>query len=252
MNTFLKIIWLSLSLLLVSYNCFAKDKKIEYKIPETLLQQVEQGNAESAYFIADMFLNGSEYVKSDQKKAMEWLKKAANMGNPHAILAYADELNYASQYQDALKYYQQAAENGMGKGFEMIGNYYLEGKANLPKNCHKAYEQYEKAELREYKSAFNNHAWSLATSKDSSCRNPERALRIFYKMLAIYGDDFIPSYIMDTKAAVLAAVSDFGQAIKIQQKIIDDLKEMDVKVNPEYIKHLEAYKKRQVWIEEEH
>ncbi len=227
-----------------------KSKKQAYVIPKILLEEVKKGNGEAAYFIADTFLNGNEKIKTNRKQALIWLKKAADLKNPHAILTYADELDYDDKQVKALKYYQQAAEHGMGKGFEMIANYHLEGKAGLAQDCLIAYEFYQKAELTEYKSAFNNHAWSLATNKSPACRNPERALRIYYKMLALYGDEYIPWYVLDTKAAVLAAVSDFGQAIKIQKQIISSIKELGITVKPEYLKHLESYEKRRMWVED--
>ena len=249
LNTILNKLVINILFVTLIGTSHANNKKTDYQIPKLLLEQVDKGNSEAAYFIADTFLNGSEKININHDKAIKWLKKAAKMGNPHAILSYAKELDSDGNHETALTYYQHASENGMPEAYEMIGNYYLEGKAGLKKNCHKAYVFFEKAELREYKTAFNNHAWSLATAKDSECNNPERALRVFYKMLALYGSDYIPLYIMDTKAAVLAAVSDFGQAIKIQQEIIDDMKDKEIKINPQFIKHLESYKLRQAWIE---
>ena len=50
-----------------------------------MLNQVEQGNAEAAYFIAITFEKGSDSIKPDFEKAMMWMEKSANMNFPQAM-----------------------------------------------------------------------------------------------------------------------------------------------------------------------
>lgn len=231
-------------ILFVSTIVFAK----QFVIPPLLLKQVENGNAEAAYFIADSYYNGSDDFDTNLEQAMKWFKKAAEMGSPHAMLALADELDNQDKKQEALKWYTQAAKEGMGESMDRIAAYHYYGYAGLKKDCKEAYQWYEKAEMKQEELAFNNHAWMLATSADQSCRNPERALKIIYELFAIYADDeAVPWHVWDTKAAVLAAVSDFGAAIKLQKWLIEEMTKFKLDVS-NYQKHLDSYMQRTPWI----
>jgi hypothetical protein len=107
---------------------------------------------------------------------------------------------------------------------------------------------YEKAQKKDHIVAYNDHAWSLATSADEQCRNPERALRIFAHVQSHYRFNNLemPLIYLDTQAAVHAGVSDFGTAIRLQQEVVDGLGG-DKKLIPDYVKRLESYKKRKAW-----
>jgi len=233
-------------LLFVIFNVHAKE---QFSIPQSLLNQVEQGNSEAAYFIADTFYNGSDDYEKDKIKALFWFEKAAKMDNPHAMLALADELDGEDKKLQAFSWYEKAAELGMGKAMDMIASYYYYGYAGLSQDCQIAYQWYEKAETKQIKTAFNNHAWLMATATNSNCRNPERALKIIFELFAIYTDeDTIPWNVWDTKAAVLAAVSDFGAAIKLQKWLIEELTPFDIDIK-NYQIHLGSYLQRKAWVE---
>jgi len=222
--------------------------KEQFVIPQSLLKQVDNGNAEVAYFIADTYYNGSDNYQENREQAMIWFEKAALMGNPHAMLSLADELDSQDKNNQALEWYIKASDQGMGEAMDRIASYHYYGYAGFKKNCHLAYEWYEKAEAKQVEQAFNNHAWLLATSADRSCRNPERALKIIYDLFAIYDtDESVPWHVWDTKAAVLAAVSDFGGAIKLQKWLIKKLDKYDVDATS-YKEHLDIYIKRKPWI----
>jgi TPR repeat protein len=162
----------------------------------------------------------------------------------------ADEYHHKEQQKEALVWYQKAAELGVGEAFGKIGNYHMEGAADLDKDCQAAYEWFEKAEVREVKLAFNNHAWYLATSNDKKCRNPEKALAIYYKMKSLYDaeSEDIPWSFWDTEAAILAAVSDFSGAVKLQKWLIEELKAYNADLK-NYQLHLDQYLLRKPWIE---
>jgi hypothetical protein len=222
--------------------------KEQFVIPQSLLNQVEKGNAEAAYFIADTFFNGSDDYQENLEQAMIWFEKAAKMGDPHAMLALADELDAEDKKSQALEWYNKAADLGMGEAMDRIAAYHYYGYAGLNKSCQTAYQWYEKAEAKHVELAFNNHAWMLATSPDKSCRNPERALKIIYDLFALYdSDESVPWNVWDTKAAVLAAVSDFGAAIKLQKWLIKKLSTFETD-NTNYQLHLDSYLQRSPWI----
>ena len=87
----------------------------------------------------------------------------------------------------------------------------------------------------------------MATSPDKNCRNPEKALKIIYELMAIYAGEMIPWFVLDTKAAVLAAVSDFTQAIELQELIVKEASGDGDSMNS-YKERLESYKQRKPWI----
>jgi len=220
---------------------------LTFTVPETLIQQVEQGNAEVAYFIAEMFRTGNDEYSSNKQKYQEWIKKAANMGLPQAVLDYADLLSVEDE-EKALQWYEKAAEMGMSEALYSIGTFHNLGQAGLAKDCHRAYEFYEKAQMKELKVAFNDHAWYLATSEDEECRSPERAVRVFYKLKALYKSErtLIPWHVWDTEAAVLAGISDFSKAIKLQEWLIEEMQKNDYETKG-YEERLEIYKNRQTY-----
>lgn len=235
--------------LLLSFGISAKE---DFAIPQSLVEQVESGNAEVAYFIASTFFEGSDKFAANYDKGLEWLKKAADMGYAHAMEELAIELESESQYEEALSWYMKAANLGVGSVLDRIATYHYYGRAGLEENCLTAYKWFEKAEQKEVELAYNNHAWFLATAEQEQCRNPEKALKVISNLMAIFDEeDLVPWYIWDTKAAVLASVSDFGAAISLQQWLIDEMKKADVKIKPSYFQHLESYKKRKPWLEQE-
>jgi len=236
-----------LYILLLSFSVYAKE---DFTVPQTLVDQVDNGNAEVAYFISSTFFKGSEKFASNYDKGLKWLKKAAQMGYAHAMEELAIEFENESKFEEALSWYMKAANLGMGSVLDQIALYHYYGRAGLKKDCHAAYDWFEKAEQKKVELAFNNHAWFLATSEREECRNPEKSLKVISNLMTIFDEqDLIPWHIWDTKAAVLASVSDFGAAIKLQQWLIDEMKNVDEEVKPVYLEHLESYKKREPWIE---
>ena len=234
-------------LILLSASVCAKD---DFTVPQTLVDQVNGGNAEAAYFIASTFFEGSEKFASNYDKGLKWLNKAAQMGYAHAMEELAIELENESKLEEALSWYMKAANLGMGSALGQIALYHYYGRAGLKKDCLTAYQWFEKAEQKENELAYNNHAWFLATSENIECRNPEKALKTIANLMAVFeDDDLIPWHIWDTKAAVLASVADFGAAIKLQQWLIDEMEEAGEQIKPAYHEHLNSYKQRKPWIE---
>ncbi len=236
-----------LLLLLMAVSTVSSAKK-DFVIPESLILQVQEGNAEIAFFIGSKFYEGSKEFKADKEKAIEWYKKAAKMGYAQAMLELGYHYHDENDKEQALSWFQKASENGLGEASNMIGTYYFKGEAGLEKNCQTAYQWYEKAEMKLIKLAFNNHAWNLATASDPKCRSPEKALKVVFDLLDAYSDDKIPWYVWDTKAAVHAAIADFGTAINTQQFIIEEMEKSNLDTES-YKKRLEYYLQRKNYID---
>jgi TPR repeat protein len=236
-----------LLLLLFTFNLYAEQKIV---VPKTLLDEVENGNAEAAYFIASLYQSGTDKLMADLEQAKVWMQKAAEMQYPQAMFELAQILSKEEDKEQALDWYAKAIEYGHSDAYNSMGIYYFNGYAGLEKDCSKAYEYFETAMAKENKRAMNNYAWFLATSADKPCRNPEKALKVFYKLKAIYtsADDVIPWHVWDTESAVLAAVSDFGKAIENQKWLIEQMQENEYDTTI-YEMHLKQFELRQTWIE---
>jgi len=221
------------------------------KIPQSLLNQVENGSAESAYFIATQFDKKSDTSEKFYNKAKEWMQKAANMGYPQAMFELAQMFDSEKSEVNALEWFIKASDFGHSEAIYNVANYYLLGLADKAKDCNIAYNWYEKAQKKDHIVSYNDHAWSLATSADKNCRNPERAVRVFAQVTSHYkfNQQEMPLAYLDTQAAVHASVSDFNTAIKLQQEVVDKLGK-DYKTIPTYIKRLESYKNRKAWFQQ--
>lgn len=191
----------------------------EVKIPPILLQQVEQGDAQSAYLIGMMFLNGEGAVKVDQQQAKKWLQKAAAMNQPHAMFELAMLLYQEQQFEQAKSWFEKAAEQGHGEAYYYLSFYPIYHQKTP--QCKPAYKLLEQAQSRGVDDAFNDQAWLLATLPDNNCRNGEKAWRIFAKLDQSFGvRAAMPLSYIDTKAAVLAEISEFTEAIDLQRQVV--------------------------------
>jgi len=219
-------------------------------IPQSLLDEVDNGNAEIAYFIATRF-NQRSYLEPESdnfQKAQKWMKIAAEMKYPQAMYEFGEMLELEGKEQDALQWYKNAAEYGHSDAIEHIALYYILGMGGLDEDCQEAYRWYKRAESTENKLAYNDHAWSLATSADAECRSPEKALRLISELMTLYRSESgsIPYAVLDTKAAVHASISDFNKAIEIQKHVMKLLGK-DHSKYADFQLRLDSYLQRKVW-----
>ncbi len=207
---------------------FTEPKAEEVTIPQSLLDQVESGNAESAFFIATAFADGSMGIEKNLVKAKEWFLKSAEMGYVHGMFEMAKLLYGEELYVDAKSWFLKASEQGHGESFYRLSLYPIYSLGDDGFDCHKAYDLLEQATVRDVKAAFNDYAWMLSTLPDKSCRNGQKAWRIFSELQSLYGRmEPIPWAYLDTKAAVFAEISEFNEAIEVQSWIVEDFCDVD-------------------------
>lgn len=243
--------WKTFILLTVSAaNLFAAEQVV---VPESLLKQVEDGNAEIAYFIASQFLEKKD--DDNQSKGRDWMQKAAEMDYPLAMYELGQILASDEKRQTAFEWFKKAMDLGHAEATGLVGIYHYMGYAGLEKDsekdCSVAYDYFQKAAAKKNETALNNYAWFLATSANKKCRNPERALKVFSDLKANY-DGYsasMPWHFQDTESAVLAAIHDFDAAIKNQQRIIESRKENGLSVAG-FEKRLSVFQSRKPYIEE--
>lgn len=203
-------------------------KSEEFVIPQSLIAQVELGHAESAFFIATAFAGGTMGTEKNAEKAKEWFLKSAEMGYVHGMFEMGKLLYSEALYTEAKNWFEQASEQGHGEAFYRLSLYPIYSLGEDGFDCQLAYELLEKASAREVKAAFNDYAWMLSTLPDKSCRNGQKAWRIFSDLQSLYGStEPIPWSYLDTKAAVFAEISEFNEAIEVQSWIVEDFCQVD-------------------------
>lgn len=224
----------------------------DFVVPQSLIDQVDQGNHEVAYFIGHSFMEGSGSVgKVDTERGMQWLEKAAQMGSAHAMHDLAQALHEDDKAEQALSWYQQAAALGYGESFESIAHFHYMGFGGLDKDCQEAYRWYEKAQAKGVELAYNNHAWYLSTSAEYHCRNPEKAVMVFSQLKQNYDStEQMPWSFRDTESAVRAGISDFTAAIKLQEQLIEDVMSFDGDTS-QFKVHLQQFQQRKPLIAEQ-
>lgn len=207
---------------------FADSKAEEVVIPPSLIAQVESGHAESAFFIATAFADGTMGIEQNLEKAKSWFLKSAEMGYVHGMFETGKLLYNEALYAEAKSWFEQASEQGHGEAFYRLSLYPIYSLGEDGFDCQQAYGLLEKAAAREVKAAFNDYAWMLSTLPDKSCRNGQKAWRIFSDLQSLYGRmEPIPWAYLDTKAAVFAEISEFNEAIEVQSWIVEDFCNVD-------------------------
>ncbi len=200
----------------------------ETVIPPALIKQVESGHAESAFFIGSAFADGKMGIEKNLDKAREWFLKSAEMGYVHGMFEVGKILYSEELFSEAKGWFEQAAAKGHGESFYRLSIYHIYGLNDEPFDCEQSYDLLKEAQLRGVKAAFNDHAWMLSTLPDKACRNGQKAWKIFADLQALYAStEPIPWAYLDTKAAVLAEIADYNEAIEIQSWIVEDFCDID-------------------------
>lgn len=193
------------------------------EIPQALLEQVEAGHAESAFFIGSAFADGTMGIERNLNKAKEWFLKSAELGYVHGMFEIGKLFYQEEAYPDAKQWFAKAAEAGHGEAFYRLSIYHIYQIDGQPFDCNEAYGLLREAQLRGVRAAFNDHAWMLATLPDRACRNGQKAWKIYADLQSMYGNmEPIPWAYLDTKAAVLAEIADFNEAIEVQSWVVED------------------------------
>lgn len=215
--------FVTLILLMVLGFSLAQEAEVKQpKIPDVLLEKVAQGDAETAFFIGNTFLKGEGNFAMDLEQARKWFKKAAELDHPHGMFELALMQFFDKDFDSAHAWFEKAAEKGHAESFYRLGNYHVYGYDDHPVDCLSAYQLFDEAQKRGVDVAYNDHAWMLATFPDKSCRNGERAWRLMAKLESSMGGlEHMPLSYIDTKAAVLAEISEFNEAIATQGFVVE-------------------------------
>lgn len=99
------------------------DKKTCLDLKAKWLKVVaESGDTDAQASLGYLLLNDFE----DKRGALEWFEKAADKGDPHALVGAARIYMDRGGYEKALKYLKRAAEQDYSGGQYWLGRFYLE------------------------------------------------------------------------------------------------------------------------------
>ena len=117
----------------------AEDKKIV----ETATALAIMGDVRGQALLGAAYYAGKGGLKRDYVKALEWLRKAAAQGHPHAPVQignmYNDGKGVPQDYAQAVGWYRKAAEQGDADGQGLLGMAFALGEG-VPKDYVEAHK----------------------------------------------------------------------------------------------------------------
>lgn len=164
--------------------------------------------------------------RQDDAGAMEAFRKAvaldAGQARPNAELGML--LLKRGQLDQAITHLDRAASLARNNPDLLCNLGSAQQSAGHLAKAVEAYEQAIQADPNHY-GGYNNLAWLLATTQQSTFRSPDRAVSLAEKALALADlrevDDSRRAGVLDTLAAAYAATGDFSRAIETQQHALE-------------------------------
>ena len=127
---------------------------------QTYLEASRKGNPEADFRLGLIYETGENDIKQDYKLAMSYYMNASNYGHPKAMAnlgnMYYNGLGTQQNLQEALRYFQKAAEKDNAAATNSLGVMYLKGEGGLPKNSNKALAYFQKSAFLGDITAYNN------------------------------------------------------------------------------------------------
>lgn len=198
-----------------------RNTEVEPSLLSWLEAQAEAGDAYAQFFLGTAYTDFSSPTP-DPFTAIAYFRSAARSGVPDAQFRLALLLLEKTPEQ-AIIWLRRAADAGQAQANALLGEYYLSGN-HVPRDPVQALPYLEAGTAAGDKTARNNLAWVLATSRDDAIRDGARALELISPLAASEGG----WQHFDTLAAAYAAVPDLDQAVKAQSLAIREAKRMPV------------------------
>ena len=161
---------------------------------DLLRTSAEKGDRESQDRLGGLYLTGKG-VDKDYSEALKWLRRAADQGkevsqNSVGII-YDHGLGVPADPSEAAKWYRRAADQGYNEAKVWLARLYSQGRGvekDLSKASallHEAEEPFHKMLMGWDVHAVNQLAWQLATDENPSLLDPENAVELVQKAIAL-------------------------------------------------------------------
>jgi len=199
-----------------------------------LRKAAEQDNALGERYLAEMYFKGRG-VPADNGEAAKWLRMAAEQGDAQSqynlAVLYTQGLGVPRNGKAAADWMRKAAEQNLAAGQLGLG-VMCENGEGMPEDPVEAARWYRKAVDQENVAAMNSLARLMATTRNSTVRNPQAAIALATKAVAAGNN---PDY-LDTLAEAYYSDGQADKAVETEQKALARNPE-----NDSYKKSLEKY-----------
>jgi TPR repeat protein len=183
-----------------------------------LRKAADQDNALGERYLAEMYFKGRG-VPADNDEAAKLLQMAAQQGDAESehnlAVLYTQGLGVARNVKEAAKWMARAAAQNLASAQQGMGALYENGDGVAPDPAEAA-TWYRKAVDQNYVPAMNSLASLMATSDDKHVRNPQEAVALATKAVAVSSN---PDY-LDTLAAAYFASGENDKAVETEQKAL--------------------------------
>ena len=231
----------------------------EERIPdgrEMLEQAAALDDTLALRYLADLYRLGID-EDVDLKQAASLYEQAAELGDREARIEYYQVIAHPDSGLDVtdkvINWLLDSATNDDALAMLELGNCYVRGCGTRP-NFRRALRWYRKAVQTEPENpeVVNSVAWTLAVSDRERIREPEFALEIIEHLMENDEEARVNPMIVDTWAAVHAALGNFDRALELQRealKFARDERSSQALID-ELQSHLESFLKGEALTEE--
>lgn len=159
------------------------------KFIEWIIKAAKLGNTDAEYMYGFMLSDGIGVPKNEEE-GFNYTLKAAKKGHPHAQTTIGDEYYLGTRVkkddQEALRWYQLAAEQNDPAALNNIGSFYLNGRGGLKKDEQKSMHCFVRAAYLNSPLAQNTIAINYGNGQGVEKNLPEA---FAWMWLAASGDD---------------------------------------------------------------
>jgi len=121
------------------------------------------------------------YQISEKTNSIEWMERAAKVSTP-AMIKVAENYVLKNDFENALYWYQCAADKNSADALSLIGDIYYIGEGNIEQNYKKAFEYYSKASKLGYNMATIKMALMLYKGYGEIEQNLPMAFELFKRI----------------------------------------------------------------------
>lgn len=212
---------------------------------QLLASTAQEGDADAQFLLGQYYRDQGSSIY-DPEQAVVWLERSAEQMHAYASEALG-EMFWAAEgieqdHVKALELLRRAAELGLMSAIDSVGWMHWYGQGGLTHDCGASIDWFERAMAGGYEPSRNNLAWVLATCPDPEHRDGRKALRLARQHVYELGDESASS--LDTLAAAYAEAGDFVTAVEVQQRAIEIASEWEL---DEFMVRLDSYRDRQAW-----
>lgn len=213
------IILFTLSLLmaiLIIYSFSNNENSTQFK---TIYKAAITGDAKSQNQLGLIYEKGLDDIAIDKEEAVKWYQRAAEQGFPEALdnlgNCFYQGIGVSLNYKEAVKWYTKAAEQGYNISQNRLGNCYFHGKG-VEKNYKTAFKWYTKAANQGNVNALDNLGYCYFHGKGVE-KNYSEAVK-WYRKAAEQGLSTAQYNLAQCYEFGLGIQEDYTEAIKWYRK----------------------------------